>query len=90
MNMNKYFHMLGMRAEDRVTGFNGVVTSICFDLYGCIQVLVNPGMGKDSKLMESHWFDTNRIRLLGEEPVMSQPTFTEDRGPAEKPRITKA
>ena len=52
----KPMELLGFRAEDRVTGFKGVVTSVSFDLYGCIQVALNPGMNKDGKLEDGHWF----------------------------------
>ena len=41
--------LLGRRAEDRVTGFKGVVSSACFDLYGCIQLGVTPAAGADGK-----------------------------------------
>ncbi len=31
MNVQKHLSILGYRARDRVTGFEGVVTSVCFD-----------------------------------------------------------
>lgn len=53
INLKKHLDLLGMRVEDRVTGFRGVVSSVGFDLYGCIQAIVNPGQDKDGKLMEA-------------------------------------
>jgi hypothetical protein len=91
MNLQKHLELLGMRVEDRVTGFKGVVTSVTFDLYGCIQGLVNPGVDKDGKFMENGWFDVNRLILLKKTPVMNQPNFeaaslaAAEKGPAEKP-----
>lgn len=66
--------MLGMRVEDKVTGFKGVVSSVGFDLYGCIQAIVNPGVGTDGKPQDSHWFDVNRLTVL-DGPVMRRPAF---------------
>jgi hypothetical protein len=37
-----HLQMLGFNAKDRVTGFSGVVSSICFDLYGCVQAALRP------------------------------------------------
>ncbi len=98
VNLKKHLDLLGMRVEDRVTGFRGVVSSVGFDLYGCIQAIVNPGQDKDGKLMEQVWFDVNRLRVLAAEPVMPRPEFdwtpeviaTAGKGPAERPRAWKA
>ena len=59
----KHLNLLGMKVEDKVTGFKGVVASISFDLYGCVQAIVNPGADKDGKLMEQCWFDVSRLAL---------------------------
>lgn len=64
MNIKKHLELLGLKVEDKVTGFKGVVSSIGFDLYGCVQAIVNPGIGKDSKPADSHWFDVNRLKVL--------------------------
>ena len=42
--VQKHFKVLGYRVKDKVTGYTGVATSVCFDLYGCVQVTVNPGL----------------------------------------------
>ena len=88
----EHIEILGLEVKDKVTGFKGVATSISFDLYGCIQVVVNPGMDKDGKLGDQHWFDKNRLVLDGYRimPVPDYVTgrFAEgDSGPAEKPRM---
>lgn len=86
MDVNKHLWLLGLRVEEKVTGAKGVAVSISGDLYGCIQVLVNPGMDKDGKLLECFWFDVTRLRVLDPEPVMAPPDTTYDpSGPAEKP-----
>jgi hypothetical protein len=68
---------LGLRVRDKVTDYPGVVTSVSFDLYGCIQGLVNPGMDKEGKLKELTWFDLNRLEIVDTAPVMEcRHTFT--------------
>jgi len=37
---NKHLEMLGKEGFDVVTGFDGVITSVSFDLYGCVQAVV--------------------------------------------------
>jgi hypothetical protein len=96
VDVKKHLDLLGMKAEDKVTGFAGVITSISFDLYGCIQAIVNPGVDKDGKLKDQCWFDIARLKITGESPVMDRPDFQlgqlaeAKKGPAEKPAFTKA
>ncbi len=90
--MNDYMKLLGHKAKDRVTGFEGVVASICFDLYGCVQVVLTPQVGADGKVGDGHWFDAKRVTVTSETPVMNQPEYArlragEEIGPAEKPRM---
>lgn len=95
-SVKTHLDMLGLKVEDRVTGFSGVVATISFDLYGCIQAIVNPGLQQDGKLGESHWFDVNRLRVIDQSPVMDRPCFEfgliaeGKHGPAEKPAFGKA
>lgn len=93
-NLTVYDHLklLGMPVKDRVTGATGVVTSVSFDLYGCIQAIVHPGLDQDGKAREQHWFDVNRLQLAGNVAVMPAPDYAreapDNRGPAEKPPLT--
>ena len=73
--LSKHFEALGKNAEDRVTGFKGVVSSIAFELYGCIQCVVTPPVDKDGKVRDGRWFDINRLKISGS-PVMDVPDFT--------------
>ncbi|MBX6133572.1 hypothetical protein [Pseudomonas aeruginosa] len=73
MNVQKHLSILGYRAKDRVTGFEGVVTSVCFDLYGCIQVVLNPGIRDDGKIGEQLWFDINRLIVAENKPRVMAP-----------------
>jgi hypothetical protein len=95
MSIEKHLDWLGEVVRDRVTGMEGVVTSIAFDLYGCIQAVVEPQF-RDGKKPEhgSVWCDVSRLILFGGERVMNAPNFGEpveariasgSKGPAEKP-----
>jgi hypothetical protein len=82
----KDMKLLGLKVRDAVTGFEGVVSSVCFDLYGCVQAVVTPPMAaKDAgKLEDSRWFDTKRLAVLDSRPVMEVPTFEVVPGGSEK------
>jgi len=93
--VEEHLSLLGMKVEDKVTGFKGIVASISFDLYGCIQAIVHPGMDRDGKLMDQCWFDINRLKVISDYPVMNQPFDTisianGEQGPADKPVFTKS
>lgn len=96
MTIEKVIDLLGMPCRDKVTEFAGVITSVTFDLYGCIQALVHPGMDKDKKLKDQNWFDIDRLEITGNEPVMYPPKFKKYlaakaiNGAAEKPLSNKA
>lgn len=93
MNVNQQLEVLGKRVEDRVTGLSGVATSVCFDLYGCVQVCINPGLDKDGKSREQAWYDAARLLVKSDERVMEPPDFNAtvtDKGPAEKPAFNRA
>ncbi len=93
--VEKHLELLGHRAKDKITGLEGVVTSVCFDLYGCMQVILHPGLDKDKKFMEQAWFDVSRVEVLGKAKVLTAPFHKgqtaqaqpPDRGPAEKPSL---
>lgn len=96
INIKKHMDLLGHRVEDKVTGYKGVVASISFDLYGCIQAIVNPGTDKTGKIQESNWFDVSRLIVTSKKPVMEVPDFEFGsqaeglQGAAEKPTYCKA
>lgn len=67
--------MLGSRMKDKITGFAGVVTSITFDAYGCVQALVTPPYDKEKdKIPESYWVDVKRLVQDGKR-AMDAPDF---------------
>jgi hypothetical protein len=81
---------LGHRARDLVTGREGVITSVCFDLYGCVQILLHPGLNDKGESREQQWYDEKRMELLSEKRVLEPPAYAQMLaaaviGAAEKP-----
>jgi hypothetical protein len=96
--VTKALELLGLKVRDRVTGLTGVASSICFDLYGCVQAIVTPPVDEKGALPESKWIDVSRLEVLDASPVMEIPggrfvvarsskpaASTSHPGPAEKP-----
>jgi hypothetical protein len=90
--------LLGLKVRDRVTGLTGVCSSVCYDLYGCIQAAICQPVDDKGGLPEGRWFDVARLEILDETPVMEivggrfsveraqEPTRpTQAHGPADKP-----
>jgi len=75
MEIKKHLDMLGLKVEDKITGFSGAVSSVSFDLYGCVQGLVSPPVDKDGKTPDSGWMDLNRLKIKSKNPVMERPNF---------------
>lgn len=70
-----HFDLLGLPATDKVTGFKGVITSLGFDLYGCVTVVIDPGVKEDNSKENGRWFDVTRLKIKSLEPVMERPDF---------------
>ena len=75
-NVKKHLSLLGLKVRDRVTGAKGVVDSVSFDLYGCVQCGLNPGLDKDKKQLDCKWYDVSRLEIVDKEPVMDTPDFS--------------
>ena len=51
--IDNHLKLLGLKVKDRATKFEGIVQSICFDLFGCIQADVRPEeLDKDGKVRD--------------------------------------
>jgi hypothetical protein len=91
IDLNEFLNKLGLKAKDRVTGMEGVITSIAFDLYGCVHGLLRPPVDDKGAMVEGMWLDMARLEIKGKKPVMDLPTFffelpkTEPTGPEDKP-----
>ena len=86
--LEQHVRLLGTHCKDKITGVKGVITSICFDLYGCIQACVTPNdPDKDSK-----WVDVTRL-IVGKRKI-PMPNYNKGyiaegkKGAADKPLPT--
>ncbi len=75
MDIKEHLDLLGLKVKDSVTGFDGVVSTISFDLYGCIQAVVTPPMTDVGELKDGRWFDITRLIVIDNNPVMITPDF---------------
>lgn len=89
----KHINLLGYRAKDKITGYWGVIESVYFDLYGCIQVSLRPRMNEKGEVSNGYWFDVTRVEILPQERVVSMPNFYDGytaegkKGAADKPNF---
>lgn len=92
----KHLSLLGHKAKDKVTGAEGVVSSVCFDLYGCVQATLDRGLDKDGKHIDQRYYDVSRIVTIPGTRVMDPPQYLAntaqargEQGAAEKPVFCK-
>lgn len=97
MSIEKHLKKLGFKCKDKVSGLEGVITHIGFDLFGCVQAIVHPGLDKDGNPKDTLWFDLERLEITSDTPAMNQPNFFDSspqalglQGAAEKPLQGKA
>lgn len=74
--MKQHVELLGMKARDAVTGFSGVITTVSFDLYGCVQAVITPAVDDKGETKDGGWFDVTRLQITNETPVMPRPDFS--------------
>lgn len=84
MSIENELSLLGRRVRDKITQTEGVITSVAFDVSGCIQGLVVRGNGPDGKSLDPGWYDTKRLQVLSD-PIVPQPTFVQVPGGQELP-----
>lgn len=77
MLIKKHLDLLGYEVKDKVSEYRGVVISMSFDLYGCIQADVRPREVKseDGSIRPGHWLDVSRLEKISDSPLMDQPNF---------------
>lgn len=61
--------MLGQRARDRITGFEGIVTGRCMYLTGCDQYCLTSGVNANGQY-HAQWFDVARLEVVSAEAIV--------------------
>ena len=67
--------LLGLWANDKITGFGGIIASVNFDLYGCAQAVLTPPTNEKGEVQTHHIFDLGRLDLDYERRIMPVPDF---------------
>ncbi len=70
---------LGKEAKDKITGFQGIITSKHIYLYGCSQYALTPKVDKDGKTQDTSYFDEGRLEIIGE-GIIPQDVQSKDPG----------
>lgn len=69
--MRNQKHQLGIKAKDKITGFEGMITGISRYITGCDQYIVQPE-AKDGDFKEGRWFDEGRLQEVSDEQVITE------------------
>lgn len=76
--------MLGKKARDKITGFEGIIIGRIKYLTGCDQYGIVPP-AKDGEVKSSQWFDVGRVEIIGDgvsvDSVMSDKAGGPSNGP---------
>lgn len=56
---------LGLKAKDKITGFEGIIIGKCEYLTGCNQYGLTPKSKEGEKILSTEWFDEGRIEITG-------------------------
>ena len=72
---------LGVIAEDKITGFKGIVTAHVKYLTGCDQYCLRPKVNDKGELQEGMYFDGGQLEVIGEGILESDVQGDEKGGP---------
>lgn len=70
----------GKLAKDKITGFEGIITSKHYYITGCAQYGLQPKIDKDGKVPDSRYFDEGRVEILESEQILPESVQAEDNG----------
>jgi len=65
----KFEHKLGLKAKDKITGFQGIIIGRTQWLTGCNTYTLKPRVDKDGKDCESCHFDEDVIEITNKLPL---------------------
>lgn len=63
---------LGDEARCKVTGFQGIITSVAKCLTGCDRVTIQPPINKEKKMADALWFDVEAVEILKKHKVKTE------------------
>ena len=72
--MSNRLPTLGDRARDKVSGFEGIVTTQAQHLTGCDRLWLTPRIGDDGKSRDGMWVDIDMVEIV-EAGVIERVTY---------------
>lgn len=63
----------GVKAKDKITGLEGVVTAHSDCITGCDQYYLQPQVDEKGGKREGQWFDENRIEVTDAKAISLEP-----------------
>ena len=63
--MSNYIFELGEQAEDKITGFKGIIVGRADHITGCNTYGWKPKIDKDGKICDAEWFDEGVLKIIG-------------------------
>lgn len=79
--MSKFIFPLGIKAEDKITGFKGIITGRADHITGCNTYGLKPKVDKEGKVQEIEWFDEGMIDQIGKGVTKKEVKAKDDGGP---------
>jgi len=64
---------IGKKARDIVTGHVGIITARCEHSNGTVHYLVVAKAGRDRKIPDPQWVDSNRTEIIGDGVCLFSP-----------------
>lgn len=55
---------LGDRVRDKISGFEGVITTHAKHLTGCDRMWVAPKVDRDGKMIDGMWVDIDMLQII--------------------------
>lgn len=77
----KPFIELGLKAKDKITGFQGIIIGRAEYLTGCTQYGVCPKAKEGEKTLGTEWFDEGRIEITGDGVTVKDVAADQNGGP---------
>ena len=85
--MSKFIFELGVKAKDKITGFEGIITGRADHITGCNTYGLKPKIDKDGKVQDCEWFDEGMITVTGKGIKPNSVQSVDDGGPlADNPK----
>ena len=74
--IEKQIVKLGLKVKDKITGTEGVLINVSFNVFGTVEGLID--VSPEGSYEQSYWMDMKGLEVINKEPVMTQPDFVLD------------